>query len=169
MANIVVTTSEDVEDATDGVLSLREAVEIANGTAGDDVITFASGLGAVSIDEGAIEISASGAVLIDSDRNNDGLADLVVLAGDNHHFTVLKNAEVELSGMVLAGGSGQFDTIDLNGERGEEGQLGERGFDFKDLLLCRVAQIICNSERAQPKTEFRRYVQNLGGQVQSSG
>ncbi|WP_093925530.1 hypothetical protein [Sulfitobacter brevis] len=32
----------------------------------------------------------------------------------------------------------------------------------------RVAQINCTSERALPETEFRRYVQNLGGQVRSS-
>jgi len=33
----------------------------------------------------------------------------------------------------------------------------------------RVAQINCNSERALPETEFRRYVQSLGGPVRSSG
>jgi len=36
-------------------------------------------------------------------------------------------------------------------------------------IIGRVAQINCNSERALPETEFRRYVQSLGGPVRSSG
>src|SRR3954471_8178944 len=40
---IVVTTTADVINGADGVLSLREAVALANATAGDDTIQLADG------------------------------------------------------------------------------------------------------------------------------
>jgi CSLREA domain-containing protein len=47
MASFVVTTLADAVDAGDGVLSLREALVLANGNgATPDTITFAAGLAA---------------------------------------------------------------------------------------------------------------------------
>ncbi|MFT4958929.1 MAG: DNA-binding transcriptional LysR family regulator [Paracoccaceae bacterium] len=46
--------------------------------------------------------------------------------------------------------------------------LEENIVDFF-VVYSRVAQINCNLERALPATAFRRCVQNLGGQVRSSG
>ncbi|KAA3636401.1 MAG: hypothetical protein DWP92_09590, partial [Armatimonadetes bacterium] len=48
-ADIVVTTTADVVDEADGVLSLREAVSQANSQAGDDVIVLSSGIYALTI------------------------------------------------------------------------------------------------------------------------
>jgi hypothetical protein len=42
-APIVVTTTADVIDPTDGLLSLREAIDLANASAGDDTILMADG------------------------------------------------------------------------------------------------------------------------------
>ena len=44
MSEIIVTTSDDVVDATDTVLSLREAITQANVNPGADTITFDASL-----------------------------------------------------------------------------------------------------------------------------
>lgn len=44
MATFTVTTAADVVNASDGVLSLREAVTQANSTTAADTIVFAAGL-----------------------------------------------------------------------------------------------------------------------------
>ena len=46
---LVVTTADDVVDANDGVLSLREAVDTANARAGADTITFDPGLAGATL------------------------------------------------------------------------------------------------------------------------
>lgn len=58
--SLVVTTTEDVVDAFDGVTSLREAVAYANQKPGFDTITFApSGQGLIRLTEGALDVTAS--------------------------------------------------------------------------------------------------------------
>ena len=55
---LVVTTVTDVVDPNDGELSLREAIGLANGAAGDDLITFADNLAGATLvlTQGQLEI-----------------------------------------------------------------------------------------------------------------
>ena len=98
MATYIVTTTEDVVDGSDGVLSLREAITAANASAEDDIITFsgvADGSVAVtaSITDGALQIAPGGGQLtITGDVNDDGLGDVILSAGFHNHFKVLAGA-----------------------------------------------------------------------------
>lgn len=80
--DILVTTPEDVVDPADGQLSLREAIDLANATAGDDVVDLGGRtavLGVCDQDEGGP---------YDEDANvhgdldvNDGSGDLTIMNG----------------------------------------------------------------------------------------
>ena len=83
MANIIVTTLADTVNAGDGVLSLREALALANGNAESDDITFAAGLagGTLFLTSGQqLEITSTGTT-IDGDINHDGTPDITIDAG----------------------------------------------------------------------------------------
>ncbi|MEM7505907.1 MAG: VCBS domain-containing protein [Pseudomonadota bacterium] len=70
MAVLTVTTSDDIVDAFDGETSLREALAIAEGTAGLDIIEFEEFLGAITLTGGALTITDD--VLIDGAREDGG-------------------------------------------------------------------------------------------------
>lgn len=73
MATFTVTSLSDVTDANDGVLTLREAAELANTTAGADTIDFDTGIG------GAIE----GGGLIRLVQGEIELSDDISIVGEN--------------------------------------------------------------------------------------
>ncbi|MCB1884215.1 MAG: hypothetical protein KDG89_09495, partial [Geminicoccaceae bacterium] len=75
----VVTTADDVVDAGDGVLSLREAVEAANARAGADTITFADGLkgGEVVLTGGALGVTDD--LTVDGDAANGGAGGVLLM------------------------------------------------------------------------------------------
>ena len=77
--SLVVTTTADVVDASDGVTSLREAVNLANSNPDQSDITFAVN-GTVTLTQGQISLSSD--ISINGDTNGDGAAD-VTLSGNN--------------------------------------------------------------------------------------
>ncbi len=79
---LVVTTADDVVDASDGVLSLREAVDAANARAGADTITFDAGL------DGATLTLVGGALATITD-------DLTVDGGEGASAVTVKAARDE--------------------------------------------------------------------------
>lgn len=126
MANITVTTLNDELDANpaDNGLSLREAIQIANQSAGADTISFADGLtGTARLTLGELQVTdqlsidGGGQVTISGDSlGNDVLADGVtnvaastdgadLLADNSRLFNVTANAmEFGFSGLTLTGG-----------------------------------------------------------------
>jgi len=72
MSDLIVTTLQDVVDAGDGELSLREALVIANGDADTTTITFAAGL------IGAIHLGADGSLMITQSVAIDGNGPIAV-------------------------------------------------------------------------------------------
>jgi predicted outer membrane repeat protein len=80
---ITVTTLSDSVDAGDGVLSLREALMLANGNAESDNITFAAALagGTLVLANGELTVTTDG-VTIDGDVDGNGTADIVI-SGNN--------------------------------------------------------------------------------------
>ncbi|MEM1314473.1 MAG: hypothetical protein AAGI51_07970, partial [Pseudomonadota bacterium] len=128
MPTFIVTTEEDVVDADDGLLSLREAVELTrqndfegyvawlNGAPYpdpiDDVIRFAEGIETVKLDGRDVDgelipnplrtqnfINAG--ILIDGDTDGDGLGDVTIDGqGRTSHFQILEH--VTLRNLTLA-------------------------------------------------------------------
>lgn len=100
-----VTTLLDVVDPNDGVLSLREAVQAANATAGADIIDFAPGLagninlaGALPDLSTNIDIQGPGADLLTVRRNT---------GGSYRIFTVVSGATVALRDLSISDGFAQ--------------------------------------------------------------
>lgn len=107
--SLVVTTTADVVDATDGQTSLREALDFANSTAGADIITFggpvftdatpdtiALSLGQLSVtDSVTISGTGAGSLTIDGD-------------GSSRVFYLYNGSallDITLSGMTITGGN----------------------------------------------------------------
>jgi len=126
MANFTVTTLEDQLDSTpaDNGLSLREALDQANGTAGADTIVFADELGGViRLTMGELQITdelrvdGDSRITISGDRLGDditanGLTDVAAslngtdnLADNSRLFSATTTAlDVALEGLTLTGG-----------------------------------------------------------------
>ena len=121
--SFVVTTATDVVSGSDGLTSLREAITLANGTAGADTITFGDGSAIVGgtnfIDATADTITLLTGQLAITDSatiTGTGTANLTVSGNNssrvfniNDGLTVANNASpaanVTLSGLTITGGS----------------------------------------------------------------
>ncbi len=109
MANFVVTTASDIVDSGDGAISLREALALAQSTAGADRITFSKSIPGISsivfVDLKAelLVTDQGGAVTINGDVDNDGQADVILNAGSNRHVTVNAGADLTIIGIDFWG------------------------------------------------------------------
>jgi CSLREA domain-containing protein len=130
MAVMTVNTAADVVDAADGVLSLREAIALANASPEDDTIVFAPEAGFFiaansSANPAPLEIHAEGGRLtILGDRDNDGQADVALGGGFAHRFTVHVGAELVLVGIDITGANGQSPGVAAKGDDGARGARG---------------------------------------------
>ena len=129
MANLVVTTSADIENPNDDLLSLREAIAAANADPDQSTITFASGAGdafandaVIRLTQGELQVtealtidgsSAGGELVITGDANDDD----VTLAGtdvtdssslrsmlDDNSRVLNATADTHLIGLTITGG-----------------------------------------------------------------
>ena len=110
--SLVVTTTSDVVDATDGLTSLREALNYANGTAGADTITFG---GPVFTDANpdTITLSLGQLAITDSVTISGTGASSLTIDGDGSSrvFYLYNNSallDITLSGMTITGGNASF-------------------------------------------------------------
>ena len=133
---LMVTTAADVVNANDGLLSLREAVAIANGNANADSITFAANLaGSTIVLTG--ELALTNDVTINGDTNGDNKADITI-SGNNAvrilHITgaatdvdvlslTLANGNANFGGAIYAHGHNSLDIVDTT-IRNSTAQLG---------------------------------------------
>ncbi|MEM0922236.1 MAG: right-handed parallel beta-helix repeat-containing protein [Pseudomonadota bacterium] len=125
---ITVTTQNDIVDALDGEISLREAVNLANATEGFNEIVFKVD-GFLGINGGQMQITDD--VSINGDRNGDGVADVFLYGNMNSDrmFEVTSGAALSLSNLfvrsfrsegdggallVNAGSSAAIDNVDLS-------------------------------------------------------
>ena len=107
MATFTVTTAADVVDATDGRLSLREAVSLANAVADADSIRFAKGLEGRKLVLTGGELEVTHDLAIDGDRNHDGTG--VTIDADRKSRVIEisgKGTDARLAGLTITGGYG---------------------------------------------------------------
>ncbi len=111
-APLVVTTSADVVDADDGVLSLREAVLAANERLGSDIITFASDLrgGTIELTGGSLVITDD--LRIDGDPLNGGPDGIVIDGVFRATQPVIGGAEVAFE---VQGVEARFEDLTVRG------------------------------------------------------
>src|SRR5262245_54565920 len=99
---LTVTTAQDVVNATDGVLSLREAITNANATAGQDTIVFAAALAGrtILLQHGQMWITDALAV------RGPGASKLTIDAQlQSRIFEVTTGVVANLSGLTLTRGA----------------------------------------------------------------
>ena len=104
--SLVVTTAEDVVNVSDGLISLREAIEVYS-VAGD-TITFAPSLSGQSITLNGSELPIAKSLTIDASALQDGIT--IDADGKSRVFSIIgdENAlDVALTNVTIEGGSSQ--------------------------------------------------------------
>jgi hypothetical protein len=96
MATFTVTTNADIVNASDGVLSLREAVTQANATTAADTILFASTMEGNTLVLTGGELTLSQDTSIDGDQNNDGLR-VSISGGDTSRIMAITGAQTDIA------------------------------------------------------------------------
>ena len=106
MTTFTVTTALDTTIASDGVLSLREAVAQANATSAADTIVFAGSLEGETLTLTGGELVLRQSVTIDLHQNNDGIGASVSGGGSQRIFRTdgPGAATVTLNDLELTGG-----------------------------------------------------------------
>ena len=105
---ITVNSIADVVDNSDGMTTLREAINFANADTGDDVIVFDRGLFStqqtISLSLGELDITHNLSIIAPRDSLTG--EDLVTVSGNNatRVFEIGSGATVTLSGLVIADG-----------------------------------------------------------------
>ncbi|MEM9059090.1 MAG: choice-of-anchor Q domain-containing protein [Pseudomonadota bacterium] len=115
-ASLVVTTTADVVDSSDGETSLREAIGFIDDGTLTGTITFASGAGeafetggTIALTQGQLTVTNE-SVSIDGDVNGDGAPDVTIDAQGNGRVLQISNfgfgtpLDVALNGLILTGG-----------------------------------------------------------------
>lgn len=140
MAIITVTTASDTVNAADGVTSLREAIALAQATAGADTITFSSSIPGISVlafvdlNAELLITSPGGPLTINGDIDNDGQADVILNAGSNRHLTINAGADLTVIGVDFWGGQANG-SAGTGGASGANGANGTAGSSVKDLAF----------------------------------
>ena len=125
LATIQVTTADDIVDATDGVISLREAIITSNANAGLDRIEFDA-----SLDNVPITISRTGAVL-DDEAGDFDLLDDVEIVGNAVEVTLIDGAQVDRVFHVHSGVDATFTDLTIrNGLADDTGRLRQTMFYY---------------------------------------
>jgi Ca2+-binding RTX toxin-like protein len=104
MANFIVTSLDDTE-IDDGVLTLREALVLANANADADTITFDAGLTdqTLLLTDGQLILSNS--VTINGDTDSDGDADITISGGGQSRVFSVTNGTSTLNALTITNGS----------------------------------------------------------------
>ncbi|MEL6477471.1 MAG: choice-of-anchor Q domain-containing protein [Pseudomonadota bacterium] len=108
MAEIQVTTLDDIVDDQDGVLSLREALIVANGNGEADRITFEAALAGGTLTLTGGELSITEAVEIDGDVDADGTRDITIDGADATRLFRVTATAATFENLTLSNGYGGY-------------------------------------------------------------
>jgi CSLREA domain-containing protein len=116
LATYTVTTTDDIVDAGDGVLSLREAIDQAN-AANADTINF-SVSGTITLTRGQLGLTDSALTTING-------ANTITISGNNagRIFQIGSGATVELNGLTLTGGNATVYAVKDGGDIFSQGAI----------------------------------------------
>lgn len=161
---ILVDTQRDIVDANDGLTSLREAIALAEATAGADEIIFsadligASGKTQINLATDSASPSLSGStqtnftgftvtsgdgLVINGDIDGDGLADVIISGGlvapnDRYlitpHFMIGDGANLTLEALHLTNGGMYFFADAADGRTGTASNKSPAGADGQDAF-----------------------------------
>ncbi|MCA9125481.1 MAG: DUF2341 domain-containing protein [Planctomycetales bacterium] len=109
LATITVTTFADVVDGGDGLLSLREAIDLANSGSGGDTIILAAGTYTLSIGGAAEASNASGDLDIHNSLTIVGagaFSTVIDASGLGDRVFEIHSGTVNVEGLTISGGSG---------------------------------------------------------------
>ncbi|MGI0484076.1 choice-of-anchor Q domain-containing protein [Pantanalinema rosaneae CENA516] len=93
-----VTSTADTEDPNDGVLTLREAIALANAAGDPNVINFALGAGAHTITLSGRQLAITNPAIIDGGGQ-------ITISGNNRSRIFETSSSVRLLGLTIANGS----------------------------------------------------------------
>ena len=105
--SLVVTTTEDVVNALDGLTSLREAVAYAEELQGADTITFDEdvfgGGGTIYLgDNGQLELTSD--ITVIGDVDGDGTSDVTLDASGSSRVLLVSGGRAAIDGLTIVGG-----------------------------------------------------------------
>jgi CSLREA domain-containing protein len=104
MAIFTVTTAADAVDASDGVLSLREAVQQANAAEGADDIRFAAILETQTLTLTQGQLTLTGATTIDGNADNNA-SRITISGGDQSRVLEISGrSSVDITDVVVSNG-----------------------------------------------------------------
>ena len=142
MSQITVTTSSDIIDPNDGLVSLREAIQQAEANPGFDQIVFDQTLTSIYLDSG-LTVTGSQDLSIDGDTDGDGSYDVSVVdsqlaggitgpilkidAGSSLNLSALFIAGGQTSNVASSGSDGVVGTDGTGGSLGQNGTAGANG------------------------------------------
>lgn len=145
-ATLEVTTLADIVDADDGLLSLREAVDLANRSPGADTVTFAEALrgGILTLTQGQLVVTDL--LVVDGDPRDGGFDGITITTERDYPASrtfLVQETALELRDLTIAGagtteGRPDHELGDANGT-GLEG--GAVGVSDGSLVLERVAML----------------------------
>ena len=157
MATFTVTTKDDLVNAGDGVLSLREALAAADATptVADSIKFDVAAMGGNRIVLAGSQLTIASDVTIDGDRNDDGTK-ITISGGDASRILLIEGnqTDVALSDLVLRDGR----------ELGDEPRSASGG-----AIRCNGKSLTINDSLFTENNVFSYYTIHSGGAVYSTG
>ncbi len=133
MANIYVDRADDVNSASDGQATLREALAQAATNPGVDKIFLRPDVDIVSLDD-PLTVADGDGVVINGDADNDGVSDVRIYGGSGPIIENEAGSKLTVIGTDLHSGHDAGKARGTDGARGVDGSNGEGGRSVTQII-----------------------------------